>query len=71
MVSSASDPFWACSSVSFVGTALSALASILFVMSPSEPTCTLRLTFYSFSLMFVVAPIFIRVSLANLRSIFT
>jgi hypothetical protein len=42
--------------------ALSALASILFVMAPSEPTCMLRLTFYSFCLTCVVAPIFVRVS---------
>lgn len=63
MVTSANDAFWVCSSISFVGTALTALSSILFVITPSEPTCVLRLTVYSFSLMFVVAPIFIRVSI--------
>ncbi|KAI6235448.1 G-PROTEIN-RECEP-F3-4 domain-containing protein [Aphelenchoides besseyi] len=61
MISSTNDPFWACSSVSFVGAALTALMSTLFVMTPSEPTCALRLNTYSFCLLFVTAPVFVRV----------
>lgn len=68
VVSSNNDPFWACSSISFVGTALTAMTSILFVISPSEPTCLLRLSLYSFSLMFVVAPILIRVNYSNFNN---
>ncbi|CAD5213827.1 unnamed protein product [Bursaphelenchus okinawaensis] len=61
MVSSVSDPFWVCSSLSFVGCAMTSVASILFITQPSEPICALRLGLYSVCLISVVVPITVRV----------